>query len=397
MKEVPLAALANTRLGIDASHYIRRVLDITNCVSAVGGAPEITATIHADLQALHDAKIKPVFVFAGITPKERERPFVTEDPRTRRRALAWDNYEHGKVPQAMQEFSNTSPVIPADIVRTVHRLFKQRQVEFVVAPYLPWAQLVYLERHEKAYVHSIYGPTEIFMFDGIDRIILDINFASSTISFASKNTIMAEMGVTPDQFLDVSILAGFDSAPTFPGLDPRDFVFRNVIDLVKSRVSGLAAVMAFRDYLPVAASNYMDQFVRARCMIKFSLVLVAQQGRVLPLPLVLPPPASSPNVIITATDIPSDLGDIFSPHFPDEVYYILFRGLVGPHIINALASGYIHEAIPLCGGTPEYERHIKYLSEPALSPKCVSVALLSSVLHPLWSKKQVVSGPSLPE
>lgn len=331
-----------------------------------------------------------MFVFPGLTPQEKERPFIAEDPKTWRRAQAWEHYEQGRVPQSQAEFGASSPVVPQDVMRMVHRLFKQRSVEFVVAPYLAWAQLVYLQRHERAYVHSIYGASEVFMFDGIDRIILDINFLSATFSFASKSSILAELGMTPDQFLDLSILAGFEHSPTFPGVDPREFSFRQIVDLVKARGSGVATVMAFKDYPPVFSTNYLDQFARARCMIKFSLVLVAQEGRVLPLPLVLPPPASSPLQVITAADVPSDLGEIFSPHFPDEVYYQLFRGLVGPQILSALASGHLLEPVPICGGTPEYERFVKGLTEPPQSPRCVSIALLSSVLNPLWAKKQVV-------
>lgn len=341
---------------------------------------------------MQSAGVKPVFVFSGITPLEKERPFLAEDPRTWRRAQAWEHYEQGRVPQAQAEFGNSNPVVPQDVMRIVLRIFKQRSVEFVVAPYLAWAQLVYLERHERAYVHSIYGSNELFMFDGIDRIILNIDFASSTISFASKNAILTDMGVSSDQFLDLSIIAGFENSPSFPGLDPREILFRNAVDLVKTRGTGVAAVMAFKDYPPVYTSNYIDQFARARCMIKFSLVLVAQEGRVLPLPLVVPPPSSSPSLVVTAADVPSDLGDIFSPHFPDEVYYQLFRGLVGPQIINALASGHFVEPTPLCGGTPEYERYVKGLTESPQSPRCVALALVSSVLHPVWAKKQVVRG-----
>lgn len=346
--------------------------------------------IEKDLKTLEKAGVKPVFVFSGINPQERERPFQLDDMRSWRRGQAWEHYEQGRVPQAQAEFGSSSPVLPADVLRVVHRLFKQRSVEFIVAPYLAWAQLVYLERHERAYVHSIYGSNELFMFDGIDRIILDVNFGSSTISFASKMAILGDMGVSNDQFLDLSILAGFESSPTFPAIDPREFNLRSVIELVKQRGTGVTAVLAFKDFPPVFQSNYMDQYARSRCMIKFSLVLVANEGRVLPLPLVVPPPPGNPTVI-TAADVPSDLGDIFSSHLPDEVYYQVFRGLVNPQIVNSLASGHVVESTPLCGGTPEYERFVKAMTEGPQSPRCVSIALVSSVLHPMWAKKPVVS------
>lgn len=351
-----------------------------------------SAEIEGDLKSLEKAGVKPVFVFNGITPKDYERPFGADEPKAWRRASAWENYEQGRVfPQAQQEFAASAPVVPADVMRMVHRLFKQRSVEFVVAPYLAWAQLVYLERHDRAYVHSMYGSNELFMFDGVDRVILNIDFASSTISFASKTSILADLVVTHDQFLDIAIFAGFEGSPTFPPLatEPRDFSFQHVVGLIKARASGVAAVTAYKDYPPVF--SYVDQFARAKCMIKYALVLVAQEGRVLPLPLVLPPPAFPPtSLITTAADVPSDLSEIFSPHFPDEVYYQLFRGLIGPPVLNPLASGYLIESTPLCGSTPEYEVYLKNLTEPTQSPRCVATALVSSVLSPFWAKRPVV-------
>ncbi|GAA5932273.1 hypothetical protein JCM1841_005180 [Sporobolomyces salmonicolor] len=401
VKECPLSALSGMRLGIDANHYLRKLLTARDpstsdtFTPAVGGAPlTLTAEIEKNMQTLEKHGIKPVFTFDGINPLDRQRPSPQEDQSSWRRGQAWEHYELGRVPLSQAEFGASNSILPKDVLRLVHRQFKQRHTEFIVAPYLAWAQLAYLERHERAYVHAIYGANELFMFDGLDRVILDIDFNRSTISFASKAAILADMGLTSDQFLDLAILAGFDNSPTFPAIDPRDFHLRSVVDVLKTRGTGVNAVLAFKDFGPVYQSNYVDTFARARCMIKFSLVLVAHEGRVLPLPLVTsPPPPSSfnpqPNPIITSADVPMDLGEIFSAHFPDEVYYQLFRGLMSPQVIAPLALGLVVESTPLCGGTPEYERYLKSLTEFNQSPRCVALALISSVLHPVWSKKPV--------
>jgi 5'-3' exonuclease len=396
VREAPLSALAGTRVGIDFNSYINKLLGADSFVAAVGGAPlALASQIEKDLQALEKANIKPVFVFSGIVAGDRQK-LLADDNERKRRGQAWEHYEQGRVPQAQQDFGLSNPLVTQDVIRLAHRLFKLRTVEFVVSPYLSLAQLVYLEKHPKAYIHSMYGPHELFLFDGVDRVILNLNFNTSTISFASKSAILSDLGVTPDQFLDISILSGFDSSPTFPGLDPNQFAFRSVVDLVKGRVNGMNVVLTFKDYPPVFNVNYLDTFVRSRCMIKFSLVLVAPEGRVLPLPIALPalipPPTNgAPSSLpLTTSDVPVDLYDIFSPRLPDEVYYQLFRGLIGSRFISALATGYLIESTPLCGGTQEYERFIKALTELPQSARCVAIGLISSSLHPMWSKKPVV-------
>ncbi|GAA5912613.1 hypothetical protein JCM8208_004791 [Rhodotorula glutinis] len=403
VKECPLSALAGTRLGIDANHYLRKLLSARegsdkhdSFTPAIGGAPlTLTAEIEANNHTLQALGIKPVFVFNGVNPLDRERPQPT-DERNWRRGQAWEQYEHGRVAEAQGEFGASSSITPQDVFRLVHRQFKQRSTEFVVAPYLAWAQLAYLERHERAYVHSIYGANELLMFDGLDRIVLDVDFKRQTISFASKAAILDSMGLSPDQFLDLAILAGFEGSPTFPAIDPRDFHLRSVVDTIRQHGSGVRSVLAHQSFAPVYQTNFADTFARSRAMIKFSLVLVAHEGRVLPLPLVTPPPAplgahhyQHPPQIVTAADVPVDLGEIFSSHFPDEVYYQLFRGLMSPQVVAPLATGHVYEHVPLCGSTPEYERYVKQLTEPPQSPRCVALALMSSVLHPLWLKKPV--------
>ncbi|BGP58978.1 hypothetical protein NBRC10512v2_000268 [Rhodotorula toruloides] len=404
VKECPLQALAGTRLGIDAHHYLRKLLSLREPLdkhdaftAAIGGLPLTLATeIEGNMHTLQSLGIKPVIVFNGINPLDRERP-SPNDERSWRRGQAWEHYEHGRLPQAQTDFGSSSSISPQDVFRLVLRQFKQRTTEFVVAPYLAWAQLAYLERHERAYVHSIYGANELFMFDGLDRIILDIDFDRQTISFASKAALLDSMSLTSDQFLDLCVLAGFDGSPTFPAIDPQGFHLRSVVEAIKQRGSGVNAVLAHQNFGPVYQSNYADTFARSRAMIKFSLVLVAHEGRVLPLPLITPPAAPiGPNShqhqspqIYTSADIPVDLGEIFSSHFPEEVYYQIFRGLVAPQVISPLATGQVIEQTPLCGSTLEYERYIKSLNELPQSPRCVSLALVSNVLNPLWSKKPV--------
>ena len=118
-------------------------------------------------------------------------------------------------------------------------------------------------------------------------------------------------------------------------------------------------------------------------MIRFSLIF-SSEGTVQPLPLAL-------GGGMTAADIPSDLADIFTHKLPDEIFFYLSRGLLGPQALMWLTSGQIVEHPPLDNGeTTEYKRFVKeVVTEGQTGPRATALALISSVTHPWWGKRVV--------
>ncbi|KAG0149211.1 hypothetical protein CROQUDRAFT_39979 [Cronartium quercuum f. sp. fusiforme G11] len=402
--QAPLSALKDTRIGIDAQQWFKNLLSHPAYkepfVSVIGGSPLNTYQhMERELRLLEQHRIKPVFVFQGLPPTRRDRPFylypnstdLLDNPmlKLRTRDKGWEKYVSGDLDGASLLFDQSSSVLPNDIFNQIHRLFRTRQVEYLVAPYLSWAQLVYLERHpKKHYIHSLFGSSEIFLFDGVDKVILSYDFEKSVIRFASKKEILIDLGLSSDQFLDLSILSGFDLSPTFPPFVERhEHNFKHAIDLIRRYSNGLAAVMAYGDHPMVAKTNYLDQFCRSKCMIKFSLVTMAEEGKVMPLPIATP--TLSPTIGIS--DVPQDLHDVFSYKFPDEIYFQLCRAMISPTLLNVLATGLWVEQPPLCGGeTEDYWNFVRdCLTENPTSPRCVALSLVISTLHPFWQKKPI--------
>jgi hypothetical protein len=200
----------------------------------------LTQRIEADLRALEKLRIKPVFVFPGLTPNRRwkaqqggpnnNNPMggamgpggvqaeYTEACRDRRDA--WAKYEAGQEEGATKLFEGRAAFAQWDLWRMVLRIFRHRNVEFIVAPYCAWAQLIYLQRHPKQYVHAIYGSTDTLLYPGVDKLITGLDLAGGaggpTFTFVSKRALVGELTVTEDQFLDVAILVGFTNSPPFP-------------------------------------------------------------------------------------------------------------------------------------------------------------------------------------
>lgn len=403
LQDGQLSSLKNTRLGIDLSYYLRQLLSSSQTaeplVAAIGGQPlALISKIEADLRALEQHRIKPVFVLNGLSPAKRTRPFSYEDRRPGMRKRAWDAYEAGNMALANQNLSASNSVHFPDLYRSVLRMFRHKHIDFIVAPYLATGQLVLLETHAKQYVHAMYGPMELLAFERVDKVILHLDFAAGKFQYASKAAIMRELQCSESEFLDTALLAGMEYCSTFPALQDESTGLlqpagspsvRAISHLVKQARSGFALCSQFAEHPMVAKAAYLDQFCHARTMIKYSLVLAPETAQVTPLPLAVGSLPGKPEG--TPNDVPSDLHEIFSFRLPDEVFQCLSRGLMSSSVLGSLLSSYVIESAPLDNGeAAEYHRFVReYLTESAQSPRCVAIALACAALHPFWRGRKV--------
>jgi len=163
--------------------------------------------------------------------------------------------------------------------------------------------------------------------------------------------------------------------------------------MVKHYKSGHNAVLSFSEHPAVKQVNYIEQFARARALVKYSLIL-SSDGLVTALPLAVPPLAPSHHGhTLTAADIPADLHDVFTNRLPDEIYFYLSRGLIGPQALVWLTSGQIIEPPPLDNGeTNEYKRFVKeVITEGATGPRATALALVSRVVNKFWFDRRVTA------
>ena len=224
---------------------------------------------------------------------------------------------------------------------------------------------------------------------------MDLVSPNPTFSFVTKRNILSDLGVSEDQFLDIGILLGFEHSPPFPPT-LHEQALKATVDMVKYYKSGYAAVSALADQPNVKQMQYPEHYARTRSMIKYSLIL-SSEGSVTPLPLAIttPPPHGHPNHHThhpTAADIPSDLHEIFTHRLPDEVYFYLSRGLLGPQALVWLTTGQVIENPPLDNGeTTEYKRFVReVITDGQTGPRATALALISSVMHAFWQTKKVV-------
>ena len=150
MQTQPLTVISDTRLGIDASYYLTQLTENPPSreplLAATGGLPlALVSRIESDLRVLEKLRIKPVFVFPGLIPNRRWKhppPHQHEqNDAMRDRKEAWSKYEAGQEEAATKLFETRSCLHQWDLWRMVLRIFRHRNVEYIVAPYIAWAQV----------------------------------------------------------------------------------------------------------------------------------------------------------------------------------------------------------------------------------------------------------------
>jgi hypothetical protein len=154
IQQAPLSALAETRIGIDVSQYLRQILTSESTreplIAATGGLPiALTAHIEADLRTLDKFRIKPVFVFNGLPLYRRNPPRQAQEVISGREAAqrnhAWALYEQGHAEEAAKVLTEGQRhgnwVVPIEVTRLILRMFRHRMVEYIVAPYMQWGQV----------------------------------------------------------------------------------------------------------------------------------------------------------------------------------------------------------------------------------------------------------------
>lgn len=208
----------------------------------------------------------------------------------------------------------------------------------------------------------------------MEKVISSYNTSKGTFSWISKIYILTDLPATNEQFIDACLLAGSDLCTTFPPLEggPQPLKaalellqrYRNVTNVVNAEQQNPALQKAIQN------SGYLDKYYRARAAVKHH-VIMTDDGKVEPLEV---------------ADAPSDVHEFIGQRFPEELYFYLSRGVIGPQVPNMLASGELIEMAPLDNG--ESEEYQKFL-ESLVPIRIQALSLLAQPLHRFWQNKDV--------
>lgn len=382
-----LSSLKGTVIGIDATYYLQQHLQHPSTreplLIALGGFPfALRANIERELKELRELGINFLFVFDGLQfGAEDSQSHVRNESRRAESARAfesaWDLYDQQQADKVVDAFANCGTQDPSEFNRFLQRILYENNIDFFVAPYSAAAQLKYFESTPKPLIDFVWSSTDVLLFD-VEKVILKLDLDSSQFSWISKDTCKEELGrLNNEQFLDFALLLGSRYLRTFPPFENSTFPGKpwnirdalNIFNGANRHVTTLCS--QFEEDRRVQDLQYLDRYKRAYMSVRHH-VITDLEGRVGPLDL---------------ETAPSDVHELIGQRLPEELYYYISRGVIGPTIPNYLTSGQLVLTLPFGIEDSEVYRHLN--SDLLMPIREQAICLLSNCLHRFYQTKVI--------
>lgn len=167
------------------------------------------------------------------------------------------------------------------------------------------------------------------------------------------------------------MLSGSEVCRAFPPHDgpatSTAHAFLSSVDLIK-RARNVSSV--FRNHPELERSLYVSKFRKARAAVAHH-VIFTEEGKAEPLHF---------------ETAPSDVHEFIGQRLPEELYFYLSKGMIGPQVVDMLATGELVVVAPFDNGDADEYR--KFLD--ALNPlRLQALSLLAQPLNRYWVSKEV--------
>ena len=256
-------------------------------------------------------------------------------------------------------------------------------------------------------VDALHGSSELFMY-GATKIItkfslgydtqeytdkkgdpkrkMSLNMESSTFTWLELESCLKMLGdISKEAFIEALFLAGSSILETFPPLkDPLQYsqpsTFRNAIDIL---ITYHGNVLRLCDHHSQDArmnqTNWEDRYMRAVQAVKHMIVLFKHD-------LVKPRTYRDEPRSARA---PSDIHELVGLALPEELHYYMYRGLIGPRVLNWLMSGRVRVRAPYAGG--ESDQYRKLVKEQLQPWRMQALALLAFSINRYYQQKEITT------
>ncbi|EAW13089.1 MKT1 family protein [Aspergillus clavatus NRRL 1] len=381
-QSLPLSALKGAVVGIDASHYISQHLlhhsTREPLLVALGGFPfALKSNIEKELQIFKELGVGCLFVFNGLDFGKKDQRPQAQAESVRAFEQAWELYDQQQADQVVDAFSSAGTPRPGSLYKFLQRILYQNGVDFIVAPYSAAAQLSYLAQGSNPVIDTIFGPSEVLLFD-VDKLITRIDIEPSQFLWITKQSCQEELGrLSSDQFLDFCLLLGSSFLRTIPAFENPAFpgkavTVRDALPVFnQAGRNALALCAQFEEDRRMQDIQYTDLYKRAFMTVKHHVIMDVD-GKVAPM---------------DSDNAPSDMHELIGQRLPEELYFYLSRGVLGPEIPNNLTSGEVKISLPL--GVEDTEIYRQTASTTLTPIRTQSICLLSNSLHRFYQTKMI--------
>lgn len=180
-----------------------------------------------------------------------------------------------------------------------------------------------------------------------------------------------------EQFLDFCLVLGSTFLPIFPifenPLNPgKGAIVRDAIPMFNiAGRSALTLCAQFEEDRRMQELQYTDRYKRALMTVKHH-VYIDVDGRVGPL---------------DPENVSSDMHELIGQRLPEELYFYLSKGVLGPDVPNYLTSGEVSVSLPL--GVEDTEIYRQVAGSTLTPVRTQAMLLLSHSLHRFYQTKDI--------
>jgi hypothetical protein len=235
-------------------------------------------------------------------------------------------------------------------------------VRVQTAPYSAAAQAVSLDQEN--FGDAIVGSMSCLLF-GATGVIVSFDWESQTFAWVERAKSFAKLGMNEDQFIDFSLISGLTILAPPAELESAPNYIQGAREIV-----GRSSNIGFAAYDSLS-KEFRELFKKARTAVKHNVVLLSSGG-----------------ITLTKNDTAAgDMHDVIGQRLPDEIYYYMSRGLVGPRVLNWRTRAEVFETPPLDGGSSSaYQQLVTQKLAPL---RTRTMALINAMLHRYYQKKDV--------
>lgn len=383
----PLSILKDAVIGVDASYYLDLRLNGTAeepLKHALAGTPFcLKPNLLDDVEICQNAGCQLLFVFNGLDHINKTDSPSQSAESTKAVENAWLKYNSKDSSAVLDEFTKAKYPIES-MQRYLLHLLIENKIDFIVAPYSAMAELSYMVKlpEDQQYIDAVWGSTEYFLFN-VDKVITNINQpddnskppTEATFEWVQKSICEERLKVRPEQLRDAMLLLGTQFTPTFPPLErpPNKTVTIHdaITSLNQTGGSVLQLCQIWRDDQVVQQLDYADRYKKGLMSIRHHIVL-DNNGSVAPLDF---------------EHAPGDVHAFVGQNLPEELFFYVSKGLIGPEALNWLTHGEVSLTLP--NGVLDTQPYGRLLNEQLSPIRSSALKILSEPLNRYYQSRQV--------